>query len=61
MNQSEQDAEITESQPVPSRVSLDIILSLLRPGELEKLGRYVDSYLVHVRQQHRTEPLIQEE
>ena len=61
MNQSEQDAEITESQPVPSRVSLDIILSLLRPGELEKLGRYIDSYLVHVRQQHRTEPLIQEE
>jgi hypothetical protein len=61
MNQSEQDAEITEPRPIPSRVSLDIILSLLRPGELEKLGRYVDSYLVHVRQQQRTEPLIQEE
>ena len=61
MDQSEQRAEITEPQPVPSRMPLDIILSLLRPGELKKLGRYINDYLVHVRQQHRTEPPIQEE
>ena len=52
MDQSEQRAEITEPQPVPSRMPLDIILSLLRPGELKKLGRYIDDYLVHVREQH---------
>ena len=61
MDQSEQDAEITEPQPVLSRVPIDIILSLLRPGEIEKLGRYIDSYLVNVRQLHRTEPSTQEE
>ena len=26
-------------------VPIDIVLSLLRPGELEKLQKYVDSYL----------------
>ena len=43
------------------RVPLDILLSLLRPGELEKLRRYIASYPGNVRQRPQTEPSTQEE
>jgi hypothetical protein len=43
------------------RVPVDIIMSLLRPGELEKLRRYITAYIGKVRQRRQTAPLTQEE
>jgi hypothetical protein len=43
------------------RVPLDILLSLLRPGELEMLRRYITSYLGNVRQRRQTDPSTQKE
>jgi len=66
MEQSEEASEHSGTSLDPSagtpestkRVPLDIIISLLRPSELEKLGRYIASYLGNVRQRRQTEPLL---
>ena len=41
-------------------VPLDILLSLLRPGELEKLERYVASYVGAVMRPRQKEPSTQD-
>ncbi len=69
MEQSEEASERSGTSLDPSagapestnRVPLDIIISLLRPGELEKLGRYITAYIGNVRQRRQTAPSTQEE